>query len=209
MILKTCSKCKKDLPIKRFVKSNRYIDGHYPICKYCRKETLQRWLVAHTLCSKCKTESHLPNSVYCYRCRRIADTRSPVEPSRRVDKSNKTMCCKCKVNPRSKSGNYCRDCQNEANRDWQRSVGGSWSWANSTPERRKRHLARKYLAIAISRGKMIRERCEVCGDPKTEGHHHKGYEREFWLDVRWLCKKHHDEAERIFKSLLTTQPLLL
>jgi len=35
------------------------------------------------------------------------------------------------------------------------------------------------------------------------------YDKEHALDVRWLCKKHHDEAERIFKSLLTEQPLLL
>jgi hypothetical protein len=36
----------------------------------------------------------------------------------------------------------------------------------------------------------------LCGTPKTEAHHHLGYAEEHWLDVQWLCKKHHREVHK-------------
>jgi hypothetical protein len=40
--------------------------------------------------------------------------------------------------------------------------------------------------------------CCVCGDKNTIGHHYLGYDREHWLDIKWLCDKHHiQEHERM------------
>ena len=47
------------------------------------------------------------------------------------------------------------------------------------------------LSTALSQGKIKREPCRVCGDPKSGGHH-EDYTRP--LDVIWLCAKHHAEA---------------
>lgn len=51
---------------------------------------------------------------------------------------------------------------------------------------------------AIRRGKLVPKPCEVCGangkarDGRRAVHaHHDDYSKP--LDVRWLCKKHHDE----------------
>lgn len=38
--------------------------------------------------------------------------------------------------------------------------------------------------------------CQVCGDIKSQAHHWKGYEPQNWLDVQWLCKRHHDEVHQ-------------
>lgn len=43
---------------------------------------------------------------------------------------------------------------------------------------------------AIRHGKLIRQPCEVCGESRAEAHH-DDYSKP--LDVRWLCKRHHDE----------------
>lgn len=43
---------------------------------------------------------------------------------------------------------------------------------------------------AIRSGQMVRGCCEVCGNPETEGHH-DDYNK--LLNVRWLCKLHHEE----------------
>jgi len=56
------------------------------------------------------------------------------------------------------------------------------------------HRARVHLHNAVSRGKIQKEPCEVCGDPKSEAHH-DDYSKP--LEVRWLCRKHHAELSRI------------
>lgn len=66
---------------------------------------------------------------------------------------------------------------------------------------RERHpdrwKARKALNNAVRDGKLARLPCEVCGNPKTHGHHHS-YEKADWLKVKWLCVKHHrEEHQRI------------
>lgn len=53
----------------------------------------------------------------------------------------------------------------------------------------EKYRARTAVGNAIRDGRLIRLPCEVCGHPKTEGHH-DDYSRP--LDVRWLCKEHHE-----------------
>jgi hypothetical protein len=63
---------------------------------------------------------------------------------------------------------------------------------------RERHVdrfkSRDIMKHALRDGKIIRGICEVCGDPKTEGHH-DDYSQP--LRVRWLCKKHHQELTNL------------
>ncbi len=207
--LKVCSKCKKDLPLKRFIKSPNYKDWKYPHCDSCRKEKRTRWLASFTLCIKCKGAPHRPTSPYCFDCLRAMDkrTKGPKKFSR--DSSNKTLCSRCKAAPRLPYHNYCKTCKNLSFGEWLKSKGGSWAYRCEDPVRKKKCIARSLMNTAIVRGKLKRMPCEVCGNPETEGHHYLGYEKENALKVRWLCKPHHDEAERIQKSLLTEQPLLL
>ena len=49
---------------------------------------------------------------------------------------------------------------------------------------------------AIRGGYLIRLPCEVCGEPKSEGHHFLGHVKEHWFDIQWLCKKHHSELHK-------------
>ena len=51
--------------------------------------------------------------------------------------------------------------------------------------------AHRAVAHALEIAGIARQPCEVCG-----GHaqaHHDSYYPERWLDVRWLCAKHHKE----------------
>lgn len=54
----------------------------------------------------------------------------------------------------------------------------------------ERVRARQIIRNNIYRGKLSRQPCEVCGNPKSEAHH-DDYSRP--LDVVWLCPAHHAE----------------
>lgn len=53
--------------------------------------------------------------------------------------------------------------------------------------------ARNKVANAIRDGRLQRKACEVCGELKSEAHH-EDYRK--YLQVRWLCRKHHVELEK-------------
>lgn len=57
--------------------------------------------------------------------------------------------------------------------------------------------ARMKLNYALVEGRIKRQPCEVCGDIKSEGHH-KDYRK--YLDVQWLCLKHHRELHKLWKK---------
>jgi hypothetical protein len=48
--------------------------------------------------------------------------------------------------------------------------------------------ARRALYYALESGRIKRQPCEVCANPKSQGHH-DDYSKPF--DVRWLCALHH------------------
>ena len=56
---------------------------------------------------------------------------------------------------------------------------------------RGKFRARSKVHNALRDGKIVRQPCEVCGNPKAQAHH-TDYRKP--LDVRWLCFKHHREA---------------
>lgn len=58
----------------------------------------------------------------------------------------------------------------------------------------EKYKARRKVYDAVRRGKMQRLPCEVCGDPKSQGHH-VDYSKP--LEVKWLCAKHHGLEHRI------------
>jgi hypothetical protein len=62
--------------------------------------------------------------------------------------------------------------------------------------------ARIIVREAVRIGNLTRLACEVCGDPKSHGHH-DDYAKP--LEVRWLCAPHHREHHNTIR-LLTAPP---
>lgn len=65
------------------------------------------------------------------------------------------------------------------------------------PKTAPRWKARRAVRQAVLNGTLKRLPCEVCGEPKTHGHH-DDYSKP--LDVRWLCPKHHVEHHNKIKA---------
>ncbi len=56
-----------------------------------------------------------------------------------------------------------------------------------------KYLARQAVFRAVQKGLLIKKPCEICGKKKVEAHHQDHHKA---LEVNWLCKKHHLEADR-------------
>lgn len=56
----------------------------------------------------------------------------------------------------------------------------------------RRKIVRSTAGNALSRGKLTKLPCEICGDPESEMHH---WDYAKPLDVTFLCKTHHAEIE--------------
>lgn len=65
-----------------------------------------------------------------------------------------------------------------------------------TPKHKLHNNARKAVQRAIQNGKLNRQPCVVCGDSNAEAHHYLGYSKEHRLDVVFLCRTHHRQADR-------------
>ena len=65
------------------------------------------------------------------------------------------------------------------------------AWRFKNPERVK---AQRLVFSAIRNKTLIKKCCEKCGSEKSESHH-EDYSKP--LEVIWLCKKHHGEADRV------------
>ena len=57
-----------------------------------------------------------------------------------------------------------------------------------TPENLIKLKAVSAVGHAIRDGYLVRQPCEVCGNPKSQGHH-EDYSKP--LEVVWLCQTHH------------------
>ena len=63
-------------------------------------------------------------------------------------------------------------------------------WREANPLARWAHVA---VASALRRKLIVRQPCDVCGDPETDSHHDDYLQP---LKVRWLCRRHHKDEHR-------------
>mgnify|MGYP001588328844 CR=1 FL=1 len=67
--------------------------------------------------------------------------------------------------------------------------------------RELRNQARYAVRRGIEKGEIKRKNCEICMESDTSTHHYLGYEKEHWLDIQWLCRRHHIlEHHRLSKN---------
>jgi len=222
--MKTCSKCHRELYDSHFVKSSRYLDGFYPSCKECRRDTFIEFLIKNPLCVRCKSSSHMPSGCYCSPCliamrhrekrppatdwkhKRTLCGRCGVEPREigRLCKICRIMCPKCNLRERASSSVWCQVCINGAAKPRRVKRKGTW-YKSRTPLEKHKAKARKAVSLAVQLGVLKRKPCEVCGKLEVHAHHHAGYDRENQLNVRWLCPEHHKALGRWEKFKLTAQ----
>lgn len=198
--MKTCSKCKRALDESCFVKSGRYSDGKYPLCKDCRRAIRLTWLENYPMCSKCKVRPHMVGNGWCFQCE---DEKRRTKPKKftRVRRSlNPDLCAKCQLRPHPEYHRWCLECIGENRRERTRRR------LDMRPERKRKTTARHYVNTLVKRGKLKMGPCTLCGDPGTQLHHLNYHDRT--KDVIPLCDFCHVLVHRALRKLLTEQPVL-
>lgn len=77
----------------------------------------------------------------------------------------------------------------ENNPNWK---GGEFAGVKSKRKQKYPERYRAYVIYrrALNQGSLVRQPCEKCGSVKDIHGHHEDYSKP--LEVRWLCKKHHE-----------------
>lgn len=127
---------------------------------------------------------------------------SGIMGSNTYERNSTKPCSRCRRNKRAHHSSWCYECRNNAAKARRVKNRGRW-YASRTQTQKIKLQARKSLSLAVRLGKIVKAPCEVCGKLESHGHHHNGYGKEHWLDVRWFCLEHHHAMERWKRMKLT------
>src|SRR3990167_453291 len=137
-------------------------------------------------CYACKALKENRNAGYCNSCCRQKDNEWRLATG--FTKKHQTgLCPKCGDKRPGSKWAYCKKCNYERSAKWKREN------EVLNEEQHFRKKVRSLTRYAVRTGKLYEEPCEVCGEEKVEAHH-DDYNKP--LDVRWLCRKHHDDHHR-------------
>lgn len=152
-------------------------------------------------CYKCGEVKENPENSHCNTCaseynkKRWVEVIVPkMERQTTVVKTPRTGLCPCGSEKSVHHKTYCKVClaRKARERRARRNEGKIRANIPLTPEeKRARRHARSLTNSEIRKGFLIPKPCEVCGTNIDIDAHHDDYSKP--LDVRWLCRTHHNE----------------
>lgn len=163
-------------------------------------------------CSSCKKEKEIgrDNESCCRSCK--AKRRSEAKAKKRAElglpvwgkTERSSFCAMCGSPKENLESGYCNTCKRNAANNKRLLAKESPTFAQEERDKRRSRyreneyyrlqvLARIWTKRAIKAGALLRQPCEVCGKIKVDAHH-DDYAKP--LEVRWLCKSHHNEHHR-------------
>lgn len=178
--MKRCGKCNVKKPLDEFYREARSKDGRQRWCKKCASE--------YSKSEKAKESQ-----------RRHRETESYRMSQRRYDQSEKGKTTKRQWSRSEKAKEYRRkwDKTDKAKAIYKRYRESDKGKATQQRDREhypERHAARHKVNFAVECGELLCAKdqdCAICGREAQSYHHHKGYAREYWLDVIPLCNVCH------------------
>ena len=172
---------------------SEYKSGRSPFCCTCRK-LKEPGRENESRCKSCKSDAN--------KIRR--QKKREEQGLRPFGSGRKPECCLCGGKKEKFDAGYCNKCHSEKARARRKIkkldedfVANERKKVNerykSDPEFALKKLVRSTTNKYIKAGFLIKQPCEVCGVNKVDAHH-DDYTKP--LDVRWLCRKHHNEHHR-------------
>lgn len=205
--MKKCIACEIEKPLDAFNKNKGSRDGLQTYCRECQwKARHEGFKLAHRKVIK---KSEIPSPVnggkVCRMCLTEKDRAAYASDVTRQDALH-PYCQECRhkqkrspeaLAKRRKLRKWTKDYAVKYHYDYTRrpevmarNAARNRTYSLRFPEKAKAHSA---VTRAMITGDIVRPRmCEGCFTAcKPEAHHHKGYDKEHWLDVLWLCRSCH------------------
>lgn len=88
----------------------------------------------------------------------------------------------------------CRPCNTERVKKYRQGTHGKATMMRNTNKYRKAHPERPAAWYRARRAYPTMEKCEICGNPKTDRHHPDIAKP---LEIVWLCRLHHKQAHKL------------
>lgn len=177
---KYCSRCGQTKNITEFCKDRQTKSGLACYCRACHKMRAAKYL------AKPLTKLHRKRYSKTYYHRNRAKIIEQTQEYHKTPKGKEVARLA-----------YAKWQASEHGRHWRK------AWCKSHPDIVRAAWA---LKCAIRTGKIARSMyCQSCNSPcRTDAHHHKGYAKEHWLDIIWLCRRCHARTNRA--QLSSTAP---
>ena len=193
---KCCTKCKRELTLDKFWKTDKRASGYYPSCMECEKSDRLKHMQNNPMCCRCWITPHTPKSLHCYDCQRIVSNRGPRKWISR--RTGLEWCKICEQRPSEENHQYCTLCRKEYT---SRTREKKWAKRYHTAPMRQKQTARAYATGLLARGKIKRGLCVFCGCKGTEFHHYDYLPKT--MNFEDVCEMCHEDVHRVLKILLT------
>lgn len=158
------------------------------------------------VCPDCGELKQNVKQTYCNPCRSRRSKEWQLATGR-IEKTN-TNRCPCGAERKPTEKYFCTDCKAKSAQKHRERLGNEKQAAyqreyyernrerllerrRTDPNLKLKHSVRTFTNSAIKAGILTRQPCEICGAIEKIEAHHDDYTKP--LDVRWLCKLHHDE----------------
>ena len=176
IISKLCSKCKETKPVTNFYRNKTGHCYYASVCKECEK--------ARSKSPERRTYNKEYLKAYHKRPEVIANWTS---------KTTRELARKYRATPKRK----------EHTKQYEANLNVRKRRAFLSAERRRKkpahYRARQFVTNHVQWGKLPRAstlKCIKCNRPANQYHHHKGYAKEYWLDVVPMCQSCHSITQR-------------
>lgn len=154
---------------------------------YCLACERERWRDRDKPdCATCGKTKENPRDSYCDECKRIKYQEKSAAEGKRY-KHPEGRAPNCSICGAIKEGSYVKESHCSACRLIQVKERRPYR----TEEQIFKENVRRFTYFARRRGFLIKQPCEVCNTENDVQAHHDDYTKP--LDVRWLCRKHHNE----------------
>ncbi len=139
----------------------------------------------------------ISDGVLYWRCGKCKKLKLPADYFKVKTRLNglSNSCKSCEAKRKTKWYRANKESKKAYNAIYKRSENGrraKVNWDKNNPIKVEAHSA---VGYAKKTGKLIAQPCEVCGSRKNIHAHHDDYEKP--LEVRWLCRTHHNEYHQL------------